>query len=79
MGPKKDAKSVPEPPVEEQPPPIPPHELEGYGRFQYLDGATYEGNWRLFDGIKKKHGQGVLKVPGASSNNLGAENYEGSW
>ena len=80
MGPKKDAKKeAAEPPPEEQPPPIPPHELQGYGRFEYVDGSTYEGKWRLFDGIKKKHGEGILKIPGASKDNMGAESYEGSW
>jgi hypothetical protein len=39
----------------------------------------YEGNWRLFNSIKMKHGEGVLKVPGNSSNGLGEERYEGSW
>ena len=80
MGPKKDPKKdVVEPPPEEQPPPIPAHELAGYGKFEYVDGSVYQGHWKLFDGIKKKHGEGVLKIPGSAGNNLGAETYEGSW
>lgn len=26
-----------------------------------------------------KHGQGLIKIPGSSYNNLGGESYEGSW
>lgn len=42
MGPKKEIKKdVVEEPVKEQEPEIPLHELQGYGRFEYLNGVIY--------------------------------------
>lgn len=26
-----------------------------------------------------KHGEGILRIPGTASNNIGSESYEGSW
>ena len=58
---------------------IPPHELQGFGRFDYPGGVTYEGNWHLFNGIKMKHGKGTLTIPPQGVNALGSEKYEGNW
>ena len=59
MPPKKDPKAeeVKEPEPEPQ-----PHELVGYGRFEYLGGVLYEGNWKLIGDVKHKHGWGRLTV-----------------
>ena len=57
-------------------PEIPAHELAGYGRFDYAGGVFYEGEWRLFRGVKVKHGRGTLTVSSSAS---GKEGYEGEW
>lgn len=60
-------------------PEIPAHELAGYGRFDYGGGAFYIGSWKLFNGIKKKHGQGTLTVQVVNTSRCGKELYEGNW
>ena len=79
MAPKKEPKKevVEEPVIEE--PVIPPHELKGFGRFDYPGNAFYEGEWHLFNGIKMKHGQGTLVVPPQGISRVGGEKYSGSW
>lgn len=39
----------------------------------------YEGEWRLFEGKKVKHGQGKIVFPGATSGTHGQEEYVGEW
>jgi len=39
-------------------------ETEGFGRFEFIDGTIYEGQWKLVNGIKMRHGEGVLKHGG---------------
>ncbi len=39
-------------------------EMEGFGRFEFIDGTIYEGQWRVVNGIKMRHGEGVLKHGG---------------
>lgn len=80
MGPKKDPKNVvvEEPPKEVEPEPK-PHTLVGYGRFEYLNGVVYEGNWKLIRGGKTKHGYGRLLFPFQPQSAAAQESYEGSW
>ena len=80
MGPKKEAKKevVEEPPKVVEPE-IPLHELQGTGRFDYAGGASYTGQWKLFRGVKLKHGKGVLTIQPAGNALLGKESYEGQW
>lgn len=40
--------------------------MEGFGRFEYRNGLVYEGQWKLFNGAKMKHGEGVLIFQGIS-------------
>lgn len=42
MGPKKKEEVIEEPPQNIEPE-IPSHELEGIGKFEYSNGAFYEG------------------------------------
>lgn len=35
-------------------------ENEGFGRFEYQNGTIYEGQWKLYNGKKEKHGEGHL-------------------
>lgn len=79
MGPKKDAKNaVEEPPKDVEPEPL-PHELVGYGRYEYLNGVVYEGNWKLIKGVKVKHGFGKMTLPLEAKSQVGEEWYEGNW
>ena len=74
MPPKKDPKKDLPLPVEElkvEEPPIPEHELRGFGRFEYSNGAVYEGHWQLHNGIKMKEGQGELTIPGYGLSRIG--------
>jgi hypothetical protein len=75
MPPKKDPKAE-EAPKEPQPPPQ-PHELTDFGRFEYLSGAVYEGNWVASEGRKYREGYGRMTVP--SKGELPGESYEGDW
>lgn len=43
-------------------------ETEGLGRFEYVNGTVYEGQWKLIGGQKMKHGWGKLTHGGNSSN-----------
>jgi hypothetical protein len=79
MGPKKEAKGVVEEAPKEPEPEPPAHELTGYGRFEYLSGVKYEGNWKLKAGIKVKQGYGMLIVPSSLPEQIGQESYEGNW
>ncbi len=38
----------------------------------------YQGSWKIIDGVKYKHGFGILLVKG-HNNRLFDEKYEGSW
>lgn len=64
------------PPVQTEPtePEVP---QEGNGTFQYTNGTTYVGNWKLFNGNKLKHGHGKVCYPGM--NGKGGETYDGDW
>ena len=35
-------------------------ENEGFGRFEYQNSSIYEGQWKLFENKKEKHGEGHL-------------------
>lgn len=51
----------------------------GYGRFEYINGAVYVGNWKSTDGHTVKHGHGKLSLPGAQSSENEGLGYEGEW
>lgn len=53
----------------------------GFGKFEYVNQATYTGNWKLFNGRKQKHGHGKMCTPGLQSGDrtFGQEEYEGDW
>jgi hypothetical protein len=53
----------------------------GKGRFNYANGQAYEGNWRLLNGRKVKHGNGKITKPGSKMGDFefGGEEYEGDW
>jgi hypothetical protein len=54
----------------------------GYGRFEYINGTMYLGNWKLHNGVKVKHGHGKITYPSVAAsagNDLGSEEYEGDW
>jgi hypothetical protein len=84
---KKAGAPPPTVPVEvvHQPPPEPDAKevpQSGFGRFEYINGTLYVGNWKLHQGQKVKHGQGKITFPGAASaagSDLGIEEYEGDW
>jgi hypothetical protein len=78
MGPKKDAKNAVEEPQKEAEPEPQPFELVGYGRFEYLNGVVYEGNWKLVKGVKVKQGYGRLLLP-FDPQSASQEYYEGNW
>uniref|UniRef100_A0A7S4E1Z1 Radial spoke protein 10 n=1 Tax=Lotharella globosa TaxID=91324 RepID=A0A7S4E1Z1_9EUKA len=47
--------------------------ITGSGRFVFPDGTSYEGEWiDNGDGVKMKHGKGVLKIKGGVT-------YDGEW
>ena len=75
MPPKKDLKAE-EAVKEPEPEPL-PHEFNGYGRFEYISGVVYEGNWQLSKGKKMKNGYGRITIP--TVGDLPAESYEGDW
>jgi len=51
----------------------------GFGRFEYINGTLYVGNWKLHTGAKVKHGHGKISFAGTSSTDQGTEEYEGDW
>ncbi len=51
----------------------------GFGRFEYVNGTIYVGNWKLHNGHKVKNGHGKITFPSAGGNELGSEEYEGDW
>ena len=53
----------------------------GFGKFEYVNQATYVGNWRQLDGKKMKHGHGKMMTPGIETGEraFGMEEYEGDW
>lgn len=52
----------------------------GYGRFEYINGTIFAGNWKLHNGVKAKHGHGKITFPSAATaNDAGSEEYEGDW
>lgn len=54
----------------------------GYGRFEYINGTLYVGNWKMHNGAKVKHGHGKITFPSVAAsagNDLGSEEYEGDW
>ena len=68
-------------------------ETEGFGKFEFIDGTIYEGQWKLIDNVKMRHGEGTLRhsgidlkflqvwfvnsIQGSSSET--AEEYRGTW
>ena len=73
---KGDNKSKNEVPVAAEPvePEVPQF---GHGRFEYKDGTTFVGEWKLINGNKLKHGHGKVVFVGCDFK--GAEEYEGEW
>jgi len=56
----------------------------GFGRFEYINGTLYAGNWKLHNGVKVKHGHGKITFPTATvastqPSDLGVEDYAGDW
>jgi len=53
----------------------------GFGKFEYVNQATYQGNWKLMNGKKCKHGHGKMTSPGIQSGDrsFGLEEYDGDW
>ena len=51
----------------------------GFGRFEYINGTLYIGNWKLHNGLKLKHGHGKITFSGTTSNEFGNEEYTGDW
>ena len=39
-------------------------ETEGFGKFEFIDGTIYEGQWKLISSVKMRHGEGVLRHAG---------------
>jgi hypothetical protein len=39
-------------------------ETEGFGKFEFIDGTIYEGQWKLVDNVKMRHGEGTLRHAG---------------
>ena len=39
-------------------------ETDGFGKFEFIDGTIYEGQWKLINGVKMRHGEGVLRHAG---------------
>ena len=36
----------------------------GFGKYEYVNGSTYVGNWIMAKGKKSKHGHGKMVKPG---------------
>ena len=54
----------------------------GYGRFEYVNGTMYSGNWKLHQGAKVKHGHGKITFKSfgqSAGSEVGYEEYEGDW
>ena len=57
----------------------------GFGRFEYINGTLYVGNWKLHNGLKVKHGHGKITYTTSTSgpsnyhSDAGQEEYEGDW
>jgi hypothetical protein len=62
----KDAKAHEEPPKEVENPDSKAQLIEtsGFGRFEFIDGTIYEGQWKILNGVKMRHGEGTLKHGG---------------
>ena len=75
--PPKKAPPVEEPKPEEEEPEI--KEETGYGRFEYINGSVYVGNWKSINSVVFKHGYGKLTLSGTTSNEIGNQEYEGDW
>ena len=75
---KKAAPPVPVEVVkeEEEKPQVP---QEGNSKFEYIDGTSYEGDWKIFNGIKMKHGKGYIIHGNSTADTHGNEIYEGQW
>ena len=67
-------KDVPPPEPEQVEPELPTF---GYGKFEYRDQSTYQGNWKMFEGHKVKHGHGRATYAGLKGH--GKEEYDGDW
>lgn len=52
---------------------------EGSGKFEYINGTSYEGEWKMFDGVKMKHGHGKIIHGNSTTDTYGNEIYEGTW
>lgn len=52
---------------------------EGNGKFEYINGTSYEGEWKIIDGLKMKHGKGRIVHGNSAADTIGNEVYEGDW
>jgi len=61
----KDKVPEPEPVIQEPAEQNVVHiETDGFGKFEFIDGTIYEGQWKLINGVKMRHGEGVLRHAG---------------
>ncbi len=62
----KDSKVPEEPPKEVESPDSKVQQIEtsGFGRFEFIDGTIYEGQWKILNGVKVRHGEGNIKHGG---------------
>ena len=54
-------------------------ETEGFGKFEFIDGTIYEGQWKLINSIKMRHGEGVLHHAGILQNSTDIHNLHQSF
>jgi hypothetical protein len=52
---------------------------EGCGKFEYINGTNYEGDWKIFDSVKTKHGKGRIVHGNTAAITHGNEVYDGEW
>lgn len=75
---KKPAEPVPQE-EEEKIEEVPQVPQEGSGKFEYINGTQYEGEWKMFGNVKMKHGKGKIIHGNSTTDTYGNEIYEGDW
>ena len=76
---KKGQAPPPQPEVTQEKEEIKEVPQSGIGRFEYINGTMYQGNWKLSNGVKVKHGHGKITFSGTTASEFGNEEYEGDW
>lgn len=51
----------------------------GTGKFHIGETTFYDGDWKLYDGIKRREGTGILYYQSTEAEGKGNEIYEGEW